>query len=434
MKNRHDIWQDIILVLCESSKENFMLTRHESFAQVAKKNKKNLKVYSVFDLENKAITNKVLFMPYVTYKRIKPSTYYSIYKNNIILLTNGDDNLDIKTLWPLLCKYSNLYITYNDTISKPIKKWFSNSHVIPEGFSNNHIPEKKWDNNGKIIYVGAPFKGRIEVIKCLINHSYHVDIFGSKKWLDTELRDYYKGYIDNEKYYSTISEYKILLALTSGDKVFDCHPNAKLGDSLSSKIISLTEIDYTTIAEYPKNIKSIIRFGSFSELLKRVEEIYKLQNSTYRNIIERSISQASELNISYENSYNELIILLTNKFNIIKKKPFKSNKSLEINFSFLIKTLIRLKVLRLRKDLLIKLIQNNQKYINQFSTSVFFPFSFVLRSRYFTFGSISVIKFNSKKSKISMSLIKKKDKHYFLPDLKIIYFNFSRKIYFKNHL
>ena len=68
------------------------------------------------------------------------------------------------------------------------------------------------------------------------------------------------------------------------------------------------------------------------------------------------------------------------------------------------------------------------------STSVFFPFSFVLRSRYFTFGSISVIKFNSKKSKISMSLIKKKDKHYFLPDLKIIYFNFSRKIYFKNHL
>lgn len=425
MKNKHDTWQDIIVVLCESSKENFMLTRHESFLQAAKINKKNLKVYSVFDFENETIRNQVLFMPYVTYKRIKPSNYYSIFKDNIISLTHGDEHLDTKTLWPLLCSNSGLYISYNDIISKPIKKWFSNAHVIPEGFSENHIPEKKWNNNGKIIYVGAPFKGRREIIDYLINHSYDVDIFGSKKWLDTELKEYYKGYIDNKDYYDTISKYKVLLALTSGDTAFDCHPNAKLGDSLSSKVISLTEIDDITVVEYPENIKSIMRFGSLSELLLKVEQIYSLEKLAYRKIVEKSISEASKLNISYENSYNELIILLKNKFNtIIKKKLFKSKENLEINFSFLMKILIKLKIIKLRKNELIMIIQNNERYINEFSSIVFFPLSFLLGSRYYSFGSISAIKFNSIKSKISLSLVRKKNKYYFLPDLKSIYFDF----------
>jgi hypothetical protein len=91
------------------------------------------------------------------------------------------------------------------------------------------------------------------------------------------------------------------------------------------------------------------------------------------------------------------------------------------------KILIKSKIIKLRKNELIMIIQNNERYINEFSSTLFFPLSFLLGSRYYSFGSISVIKFNSTKSKISLSLVRKKNKYYFLPDLKSIYFDFFTK-------
>uniref|UniRef100_UPI004048AF2E hypothetical protein n=1 Tax=Algoriphagus sp. TaxID=1872435 RepID=UPI004048AF2E len=411
------------IVLCHDSRVNFMLTRFKSFQRVLKQRNIELGILEIQELNVRIIHNYVLFFPYVTYKKLDPEVFDALQNDNIISISHGDESLEPTTLWFSLCGIFDEYLVYNESIASNISLYYFNYKLLPEGFSNYHCSEINHTDNGKIIYVGAPFKGRVELIKILVDSGYEVDIFGPKSWLDSHFRLYYKGFLLNADYYRVISEYKIMLALTSGDVMFDCHPNAKLGDSLSAKVIALTELDERTVAEFSEELTSIIRFNSVNEFLDSVAYVYNLDISSRIKIIKNSLALANNTFINYEYAYGNLINHIAENIDNYKnsRKKLRHYNNNEWKLSFLLRILQLIGILKVNFQLMNRCFLEHEYLLGK-KQSLQFPLAFVILSRYYCLGSISIIKVDIGIKSISFSFIFNRKKSLFLPDIKALWF------------
>lgn len=416
---------EFYIVLDGQSKSNFLLTRLSAIQVAGKEN--GLKVHvlpyeSLSKFSN--LSGSYFYFPYVVFQKIKSDLYWKLKTTNTIIIAGGDENLDYSLLQFFASSVADLYIVYSKYLKKIIGRYFDNLAYIPEGFSTLHLNGKIRSKTNEIIYIGSPFLGRIKIIKSLLDAGYKVDIYGPGSWKETELATSYKGFLDNSEYYQTISVYKIFLSLSSGNHPFVCHPNAKLGDAISANTIALSEFNDNILDEYPLSLNAIQRVSSLEEFILYAGQILAMPEIQYNELVSETYRKALLLDINYELSFNQLFKSLRHK----KAEPLTTGEIESVNkftFNKFMHYLALLQILEIKY--LLKWLHINEELYKKLPDVLYYPLVIHFKKKRVRLNTVSVIKINLNKKRISFCLKRhSKNKNFFLPDLKIASFNFFK--------
>jgi hypothetical protein len=306
-----------------------------------------LQLHSLSDLANVAAgLTGVLWVPYETFRQIDDRLLRDISARCVLIVSGGDEVLPGGRLQPLALVAADYYVVYDTNM---LAAWDaalgSRLLFLPEGY----IPEQhtRTDRLTRVLYIGSPFAGRIAILKKLQESGLAVDIYGPRSWEQTELRQNYKGFLDNNDYYRTIHRYKIFAALSSGDTPFDTHPNAKVGDGLRARTIVLTEYAQVVSNDFSSAAPAIRSAVDMAEMVRYAKEIIGMPEVEYEEVVDKALAQSAPTAINYLVSFRNILSRPLSKYSATSEEP--------VSLSALLRLLVSLRLIRIDSSILAKL-------------------------------------------------------------------------------
>ncbi len=239
----------------------------------------------------------------------------------------GDDEFNYgKNMWWIpLFDYT---IAYVKTITNYFNQIKDNCFYLP---NSCFFPEKDFeklqivDSNKKydVLFMGAPFGVRPDLIRDLINAKVNVAIFGSPKWKEyKEFVPYYHGFADSNDIPDIIKKSKIYLSFLEDHLSGDLHMNTKVWDAVKyGQFTIVTHYEPLTKDYGLIEDESIVYYHSSQDLVKKV--LYYLQYPEERKALAKRMFEKISADFDYEKMYRalfqKLVDLPTNPTQITAK-------------------------------------------------------------------------------------------------------------------